>query len=431
MEEKCKKIQEICKILKIYNPNLIIWGYSISMRAGLLHDVYVGNRGTAHVVEVLEQWKVSKPLILASQKAWDMIPFTQVLSNSKIRKQNYRLYSSFTYPLTNVEIEAAINFYLERDFDSIICLGREGAIDLGKMLRHYLFDADEDEMFLFESFLHPDAEEDILTKRILEFRAGRDKRPPVMAVSSGFGSGAAVSSRAYYLRGRKTCEIQDDLLLPDIACFDPFFSILQSPTQVASEGFDSISHAIEGIWSAKADDESRSLSRQSLSDLLQAIPEAVAGSHEALLSIAHSSIRAAQSLDNSGLTGPHALAFYLTSLFKVPHGMGLAVLLPAFIEYNYALSDDDCQHPEGALWVRRNILDICNIIGEETPRQASEHLGQLRSQFGLPRSLHDLGVSTRDDIHRLIDGGFNPRQARNNPRKLQSEALKTMLYALR
>jgi alcohol dehydrogenase class IV len=111
--------------------------------------------------------------------------------------------------------------------------------------------------------------------------------------------------------------------------------------------------------------------------------------------------------------------------------MGLAVLLPGFIEYNYALSDDDCQHPGGALWVRQCILDISKTIGRDTPREAADHLRELRSHFGMPGTLHDLGVSTRDEIHRLIDGGVNPRQARNNPRKLQSEALKTMLYNLR
>jgi alcohol dehydrogenase class IV len=383
------------------------------------------------LVEVLEHWQIGKPLILASQKAWDMIPFTQVLSNSKIRKQHYRLYSAFTYPLNNEEIGAALEFYMDRDFDSIICLGREGAIDLGKMIRHYLFDADEDEIYLFESFLHPDAEDDVLTRKIMNFRSSRGGRPRVIAVSSGFGSGAAVSSRAYYLRGRKTCELQDDLLLPDLACYDPFFSIMQSPGQVAGEGFDAIAHAVEGIWSTKAGEEARANSISALAEIMHALPEAVDGNADALVSMAHSAISAARSLDQSGLTGPHALAFYLTSLFRVPHGMGLAVLLPGFIEYNYALSDDDCQHPGGALWVRQCILDISKTIGRDTPREAADHLRELRSHFGMPGTLHDLGVSTRDEIHRLIDGGVNPRQARNNPRKLQSEALKTMLYNLR
>lgn len=403
----------------------------MNMRAGILQDVYVGNRGTAHLVQVLEQWRIGKPLILSSQKAWDMIPFKQVLSNSKIRTQNYRLYSAFTYPVTNVEIEAAMKYYMERDFDSIICLGREGAIDLGKMLRHYLFDADDDEIYLFESFLHPDAEDDIITSQIKAFRNRVSRRPKIIAVSSGFGSGAAVSSRSYYLRGRKMCELVDEQMVPELACFDPFFSSLQSPSQIAGEGFDSISHAVEGMWSAKADDQSIALSRKSLGRLINALPEAVEGSNDALLEIADSSIQAAKSLDGSGLTGPHALTFYLTSLFRVPHGMGLAVLLPAFIEYNYSLDDDDCQHPRGAAWVRKNILDISHVIGEDTPREAGARLMSLRKRFGLPGTLHDLGISTRDDIHRLIDVGFNPRQARNNPRRLQSESLKRMLYGLR
>lgn len=360
-----------------------------------------------------------------------MIPFKQVLSNSKIRTQNYRLYSGFTYPVTNVEIEAAMKYYMERDFDSIICLGREGAIDLGKMLRHYLFDADDDEIYLFESFLHPDAEDDIITSQIKAFRNRVSRRPKIIAVSSGFGSGAAVSSRSYYLRGRKMCELVDEQMVPELACFDPFFSSLQSPSQIAGEGFDSISHAVEGMWSAKADDQSIALSRKSLGRLINALPEAVEGSNDALLEIADSSIQAAKSLDGSGLTGPHALTFYLTSLFRVPHGMGLAVLLPAFIEYNYSLDDDDCQHPRGAAWVRKNILDISHVIGEDTPREAGARLMSLRKRFGLPGTLHDLGISTRDDIHRLIDVGFNPRQARNNPRRLQSESLKRMLYGLR
>lgn len=401
------------------------------MRAGILHDVYVGNRGASHLVEVLEHWRINKPLILASQKAWDMIPFTQVLSNSKIRKQHYRLYSAFTSPVSNVEIEAALHFYMDRDFDSIICLGREGAIDLGKMLRHFLFDADEDEIYLFESFLHPDGEEDVLTRKIKLFRQRQEMRPMVVAVSSGFGSGSAVSARAYYLRGRKTCEIQHEQLLPEVACYDPFFSIMQSPGQVAGEGFDVMAHAIEGIWSAKADEVAIDGSKEALKRVLNALPEAVGGNEDSLLSLASSSIQAAKCLDHSGLTGPHAIAFYLTSLFKVPHGMGLALLLPAFIEYNYNLNEEECQHPRGAAWVRSQILDICNIVGCETPRDAAVKLGELRSQLGLPTSLHDVGVNTRDDIHRLIDGGFNPRQARNNPRKLQSEALKTMLYGLR
>ena len=299
------------------------------------------------------------------------------------------------------------------------------------MVRHYVFDADEDELFLFESFLHPDSEEDILTRDILRYRKTHQARPKVLAVSSGFGSGASVSSRAYYLRGRKMCEMQDESLIPDVACFDPFFSMMQSPVQVASEGFDAIAHSIEGIWSAKADKESRSTSMRDLKHLLHALPEAVSGNSEALIELAHSSIESARSLDTSGLTGPHAIGFYLTSLFKVPHGMGLAVLLPAFIEYNNAVQDDDCQHPHGAEWVRSCIQDIAIAMGFETPREAADKLSTLRTEFGMPDSLHELGVTTRDDIHRLVENGFNPRQARNNPRKLQAEHLKTMLYSLR
>lgn len=182
-----------------------------------------------------------------------------------------------------------------------------------------------------------------------------------------------------------------------VAILDPRLTVSQPKDLTASTGYDALSHALETLVTTRQSALSECFSRSAWRlinsgfervlekpDDLDARGAMLLGAHFGGLAV-----------ENSGLGAVHACISPLTAHYDVPHGTGIAVLLPHVVEWNMP--------------VARKRYD------ELEPSGLTERLRRLAGAAGLPQSLRDLGVPS-SALPRLAEeagthwtGKFNPR----------------------
>lgn len=139
--------------------------------------------------------------------------------------------------------------------------------------------------------------------------------PPFLAVPTTAGTGAEATRFAvYYDQGRKM-SADDVRYLPTDALLISEFTTTQTPYQRASTEFDAYAQAVESLWAVGATDESRAYARRALE--LMASGEQMPGSYWA-----------GRAIDISRTTAAHALSYYMTSRYGIPHGHAVYMMFP-------------------------------------------------------------------------------------------------------
>lgn len=139
--------------------------------------------------------------------------------------------------------------------------------------------------------------------------------PPFLAVPTTAGTGAEATRFAvYYDRGEK--KSADHLRYrPTDQLLMPAFTQTQNAYQRACTEFDAYAQAVESLWARGATDESRAFARKALD--LMAHGEQMLGSYWA-----------GRAIDISRTTAAHALSYYLTVRYGVPHGHAVYMMFP-------------------------------------------------------------------------------------------------------
>jgi alcohol dehydrogenase class IV len=145
--------------------------------------------------------------------------------------------------------------------------------------------------------------------------------PPFLAVPTTAGTGAETTRFAvYYDHGVKK-SADDVRYLPTDQILIPEFTATQSPYQRASTEFDAYAQAVESLWAVGATDESRAYARKALD--LMAAGEQMLGSYWA-----------GRAIDISRTTAAHALSYYMTANYGIPHGHAVYMMFPYVCKAN-------------------------------------------------------------------------------------------------
>jgi len=210
---------------------------------------------------------------------------------------------------------------------------------------------------------------------------------PVIAVPTTAGSGAEVTKGAIITdigRGFKS-GIRGDALFPRVAVVDPTLTD-HLPRRVALEsGFDALAHAVEGAVARRSTPLSRNLSHQAATLLSEHLPRvaqdrADAHSRDALSLAA---LLGGINVANASTCLPHRLqqAMGQGGPKEPSHGLGLAILYPAWLRYAYP-------HAPGAFDA------IAAAMGHDDIHRA---VYEFLNGIGLHTTLSSVGYS-REDI---------------------------------
>ncbi|MBC7827328.1 MAG: phosphonoacetaldehyde reductase [Chitinophagaceae bacterium] len=291
------------------------------------------------------------------------------------------------------EIDEAYAFYSKETVDCILAIGGGSVMDLAKGL---IYRDDQN---------------------------GKSGKPLLIAVPTTSGSGSEATCIAVVYENKKKQSLENNKLLPDIAVLDPQFSFSLPPRQTAISGIDAFSQAIESFWSIHATAHSISLAKQAITTLIEYLPQAVhAPKLEIREKVLWASHLSGQAINMTRTTGPHALSYFLSAHYKIPHGQAVGLFLPVFFLYNSSVNETNCNHPDGSAAVVQSMQKLNEILQVQDSKEAMEYIRSFMMSLGLAVDFKSLGIQKSMILDQLIKE-VNQQRFKNNPVLFNREVL--------
>jgi len=244
---------------------------------------------------------------------------------------------------------------------------------------------------------------------------------PMIAVPTTAGTGSETQSFALISDSKTHVKMAcgDRKASCRIALLDPELTVTQPPRVTALTGIDALSHALETFVTSRRNPVSLAFSRESWRLLAGNFAAVLGdpGNIDARGSMLLGASFAGLAIENSMLGAAHALANPLTTLFDVPHGQAVGVMLPHVIRFN-------------AVEVEHQYHDLLHESQNGSPLPKLEggveglagFVGRMLSQAGLATTLRPLGVDPLK-LPQLAAQAAKQWTATFNPRPVGEEDL--------
>ena len=201
----------------------------------------------------------------------------------------------------------------------------------------------------------------------------------------------------------------------DIAVVDPAMAAGMPPQLTADTGMDALTHAIEGYICTWHTDITDGLCLNAARDILQYLPQAYEASQsekpdqdhykKAREKMHNAATAAGLGFGNAMASMAHAMGHTLGSIFHLPHGRAVGIVLPYTIEF-------------AAQNAPQRINELTAALGIQTPKgkagQAlASHVWEISRGVGLPGNIADAGIvegEFNSQLDKLVDDAFNDTQ---------------------
>jgi alcohol dehydrogenase class IV len=162
------------------------------------------------------------------------------------------------------------------------------------------------------------------------------KKTEILAIPTTAGSGAEVTKFSVVYIDKIKFSVEHSLLKPDFYSLVPKL-VINSPKIVrSSSGFDAIAQATESIFSNKANIKSLKYSskslRHSIKNFLEFVNNPNINNAAQMLFAANFS---GKSINIAKTNAPHALSYFFTSKFNIPHGVAVSIFFMEIINFYY------------------------------------------------------------------------------------------------
>lgn len=241
------------------------------------------------------------------------------------------------------------------------------------------------------------------------------KLKPLIVIPTTSGTGSEVTSVAVIADEENGVKLSfaSQFLIPDVAILDSRMTLSLPPIITAATAMDALTHALEAYLSLQKNPISDSFSLTAIKLIFQNLFKVIDESknREYRLNMMIASTCAGVAFSNAMVGIVHAIGHTLGGMYKIPHGVAMAILLPAGLEFYYDTRKAEFEE----------INKLLNIFLEEEVKDLIEYirnvLTRLHSLTNLPIKLSDVGVrkSDFDKIAKmsLNDGSivFTPKYA--------------------
>ncbi len=251
----------------------------------------------------------------------------------------------------------------------------------------------------------------------------------VFAVPTTAGSGAEASKSFVILDEvqNKPIICTSDLCLPAVTFYNSELLTSMPDIVTLSSGFDALTHAIESLISKKANAFTRALSKEAIKLALENLPKSYDEPEdlEARENMAYASYLSAVAHSNSGLGLCHSIAHAVGGRFNIPHGIILAMTLPAVLKFNmYSQNSEYYKFIAEAFG-----LSTEGKTKDEICRATIKELEKFRNDFNIPKKLSDYGVK-EENLDILALNTFEDACTNSNPRAVTVSEIYLMLKKL-
>jgi alcohol dehydrogenase class IV len=251
---------------------------------------------------------------------------------------------------------------------------------------------------------------------------------PCIAIPTTAGTGAEVTRNAVLLseEHRVKVSMRHPKMLPTVAVVDPELTLSMPPEVTAATGLDAFTQLLEAFVSAKANPLTDGICREGLQRVARSLRRAYLHGDDlkARTDMAIGSLFGGLALANAGLGAVHGFAGPLGGMFKAPHGMVCAALLPSVFETNIqALEERSAEHP--ALAKYREVARLVTGSKNANLDDALLWIKETCMQMRVP-GLEDFGVAY-SDIPDIVGKAKNASSMKGNPIILNDKELAGIL----
>ena len=370
--------------------------------------LYIDGGCLTEIRGLLAGLNVRNIFLVAGKNSYRLCGAEAVLAESLAAYQLTR-FSEFSVNPDWDEIMAGVRAFRETDADIMIAVGGGSSMDIAKMinlLAHY----DGDALKVFGQQDDPQT------------------AVPLIAVPTTAGSGSEATRFAVmYINGVKQSAAFWSLV-PDYVFIDYKLGLSMSAKQKASSGSDAVAQAVESMWAVSATAESRQYAADALKLLIPALPEFVAGeSGSAAEDVFQGSYLAGRAINISKTTAGHALSYYLTSTYKIPHGHAVAIFVPEILRVNSELTETNCQPEVNIAATLTAVKTVLKIFGAETPAEFRAIWHALMQKIGLETKIGALVRDNAETVTEALTSSVNMERLANNPRRLPPDEIKAIV----
>ncbi len=370
--------------------------------------IYMAPGAIETVQSLLDDRAARSVFVVADRTAYDKSG-AKMYIESALQGRGHAIFDDFAPNPKYADVVRGVKFWHTHPGDIMIAIGGGSAIDMAKLIGI--------------CGTHRDQYRELLTGNI----PIRDKVAPLIAIPTTAGTGSEATHFAVVYVGEQKYSVAHANVLPDYAIIDPNLTANLPPSITAHTGLDTLSQAVESLWSVNATAQSRVFASEALELVLDNLEAAV---HRPTPDVRANMCRAAhlsgKAINISKTTAPHAISYTLTSQFGVPHGLAVALTLGAVLIYNNRVVSGDCWHPKGVAQVQKDIREINRLIGVASSEEARKYIDDLISAIGCPTRLRQVGVDTDADLETLAQN-VNTERLKNNPRALSQFELRWIL----
>jgi alcohol dehydrogenase len=255
----------------------------------------------------------------------------------------------------------------------------------------------------------------------------RNRPLPMIAIPTTAGTGSEVTLWSVFTDDTRAVKVAigGTMLYPAVALCDPELTLDLPPALTAATGMDALAHAVECYTNNACQPISGALALQAIEFLGVHLRSATLNGRniQARYAVMLAATMAGIAMNPTRLGLAHALAMPLGSWdIRAPHGVVLAVTLPAVMEFNHLAEPDRFADVARALGA-----DVGGLSRLEAAHCAVSAVRSLAHDIGIPAGLSSYGFR-EEHIPAVADEAIRSGNVPVNPRRTSVEDLRAILH---
>jgi len=288
------------------------------------------------------------------------------------------------------DVRKGVKFFLSGDFNCIVAVGGGSVIDMAKLIIFYSqkgTDKFDSNVGLFQS------------------------KCPLVAIPTTAGSGSEETHFAVVYDKDIKYSIAHPSLKPTLKILIPELAFNCPTDQKLTSALDAFCQSIESFWSKNSSSVSKNYSRKAILIFMENLEKALVNNDfDAFKKVVKASNYAGKAINISKTTGCHALSYFFTTKFNIPHGKSVAMLMPYVFDYHYK------NMPESDI-----MNELTGLLNFETTDYFLE-FNKYFKNLGLVVKFEDFGINIKSIIDDLIKN-VNRERLKNNPIEINIKKL--------
>lgn len=359
----------------------------------MVQETYLGENSISNLRNVVDRISPNSIFLLTGKKSYELCGAKAIIEDI-LSDYKCVVFSDFEENPKLEDVARGIELIKENNCDLIISVGGGSVIDMAKLVK---------------ALENSNDYSNAIKKSVVI-----DSEKKLIAIPTTSGTGSEATHFAVVYIDKVKYSLAHSSILPNVTINDPIFTYSLPEYLTAIVGLDAFAQAIESLWSVNSTKESIVDSKESISLIWSSLRAAVKGDLKAKTLMSRASYLAGRAINITKTTAPHAMSYSFTSYNNLPHGHAVAMTLPFFLEYNYFVTESDCNDKRGVAQVMRIYNDLFNILEVTCIQDARSKVEAFIADIGIELKLDKLEMTVKDVAFALDN--INLERLTNNPR---------------